>query len=29
VKVTKRHYGPGVKSRQLALEKEIEKGWKL
>lgn len=29
VKIAERHYAPWVKSRQDALEKEIEKAWKL
>jgi integrase/recombinase XerD len=29
LKVTEKHYSPWVKSRQIALESEIEKAWKL
>lgn len=29
IKTTERHYAPWVKSRQTALESEIEKAWKL
>lgn len=29
VKVTEKHYAPWVKSRQISLEKSIEKAWKL
>lgn len=29
VKVTEKHYAPWVKSRQISLEKSVEKAWKL
>jgi integrase/recombinase XerD len=29
VKIAQKHYAPWVKSRQIALEKSIEKAWKL
>jgi len=29
IKTSERHYAPWVKSRQIALEKSIQKAWKL
>jgi len=29
VKIAQKHYAPWVQSRQIALEKSIEKAWKL
>jgi hypothetical protein len=29
IKIAEKHYAPWVKSRQISLEKSIEKAWKL
>lgn len=29
VKIAEKHYAPWVKSRQISLEKSIEKAWRL
>jgi len=29
IKIAEKHYAPWVKSRQISLEKSIEKAWRL